>query len=330
MTSESITRTEILDPSDTYMLPERIIGRYTGDEKGPLLIVIGGMHGNEPAGINALVRMFEMLKVEPITNPAFEFRGRLLGLRGNTRAIAENLRFIDNDFNRIWTERNVKRIKATPIEQLKNEELELHEMVHLIEEEVKSYQPTTLVVLDLHTTTAHGGIFSIPSDEPDSLDVAVELHAPVIVGLLEGIEGTLLHYYQNNTFNINTIAIAFESGQHDEKLSVNRAIAAITNCMRTIGCVKAEHVENRHDQLLIAYSKDLPKVSELITVHQIRPGDNFQMAPNYSNFQKVKKGERLASDRFGDILAAEEGLILMPLYQPQGEDGFFLIRSLSD
>jgi len=43
---------------------ERIIGRYTGDKKGKLLIVFGGMHGNEKAGIRALDNMFEMLKRE--------------------------------------------------------------------------------------------------------------------------------------------------------------------------------------------------------------------------------------------------------------------------
>ena len=312
------------------MRPQRVIGRYTGKEKGPLVIVVGGMHGNEPAGVNALQAMFDMLVVEPDHNPAFRFKGRLLGLRGNTLAMSKGLRFVDKDLNRIWTDEHVNKIKATPIDQLKNEDLELHEMVNLIEDEIEEYQPEIMVLLDLHTTTAHGGIFSIPSVEEGSLEVAIELHAPVIVGLVEGIDGTLLHYFRTENTNVNTLSVAFESGQHNEALSVNRAIAAITNCLRTIGCVQAEHVENRHDELLITYSKDLPKVAELISVHHINPGDNFQMAPNYKNFQQVEKGDRLASDRHGDIFAQEEALILMPLYQPQGEDGFFLIRSLMD
>lgn len=308
--------------------PARIIGKYTGAEKGPLVIVIGGMHGNEPAGPNALQRMFDMLAVEPDHNPEFRFKGCLLGLRGNTRAIAKNLRFIDRDLNRIWTEEHVAKMKNTPIIELKNEDLELREMIDLIESEIASYQPDEIILLDLHTTTAHGGIFSIPSDTNLSLDVAIELHAPVIIGLLKGIEGTLLHYFRTGNIGIKTCSMAFESGQHLEELSVNRAIAAITNCLRTVGCVQAEHVENRHDELLITYSAKLPKVAELISVHQIKKGDEFEMAPGYTNFQKVKKGERLARDRHGDILAPEEALVLMPLYQPQGDDGFFLIREV--
>ena len=187
-----------------------------------------------------------------------------------------------------------------------------------------------MVVLDFHSTTAYGGIFSIPTDDPESLRIAIELHAPVIKGLLKGVQGTSLHYFCNDNFAPETVAICFESGQHQEELSINRAIAALTNCMRTIGCVKAEHVENRHDSLLIEYSKGLPQVAELITIHNIDPEDNFKMHPGYKNFQKVKKGELLATDQHGPIYAVEDGLVLMPLYQKQGNDGFFLIRSLVD
>mgnify|MGYP002624179510 FL=1 len=90
---------------------DRIIGRYTGHEKGPLIICFGGMHGNEPAGIQALDIMFKMLEVEPITNPDFYFRGRLLGIRGNLKAIKKGLRFLEKDLKRQWTDENIHRIK---------------------------------------------------------------------------------------------------------------------------------------------------------------------------------------------------------------------------
>ena len=93
---------------------------------------------------------------------------------------------------------------------------------------------------------------------------------------------------------------------------------SLTNCMRTIGCVKAEAVENRHDSLLIEYSKGLPQIAQLIATKRINPEDEFMMMPNYNNFQKVKKGELLAKDKKGKIYAPEDGLILMPLYQKQG------------
>jgi succinylglutamate desuccinylase len=274
--------------------------------------------------------MFKMLEVEPITNPNFNFRGRLLGLIGNLRATKQGTRFLKKDLNRQWTPDNIKRIKSTPADQLQAEDLELKELLELIEKEIAEYQPSRVVVLDLHTTTAHGGIFSIPTEDKESIRVALELHAPVVKGLLHGISGTTLHYFNNENFDVDMVAVCFESGQHKEGLSVNRAIAALTNCMRTIGCVDSVHIENQHDALLIEYSRDLPQLAELIEVHRINPEDQFEMLPNYRNFQEIEKGQQLAKDRNGPIHASDDGLILMPLYQEQGDDGFFLIRTVID
>ncbi len=310
------------------MQNERYIGSFEGNERGPLLIVFGAMHGNEPAGVKALDLMFKMLEVEPITNPDFHFRGKIVGLVGNVRARAEGVRYINRDLNRQWTTENVARIKNAQLEDLDEEDLEIKELLEAVHHEIETYQPEKLIFLDLHTTTAFGGIFSIPQETEESIRIAVELHAPVIRGLLKGIKGTTLHYFNNENFAPDTVAVTFESGQHDEQLSVNRAIAALTNCMRTIGCVEEAHVENRHDSILIEYSKGLPKIAELIMAYHISPDDNFVMAPNFKNFQPVKKGEILAKDKNGNVVAQEDSLILMPLYQKQGNDGFFLIKML--
>ena len=291
------------------MALERVIGQHTGDEKGPLLIVLGGMHGNEPAGVKAIDLMFKMLEVEPITNPEFKFHGRIIGIRGNLRAMEKGKRFIVKDLNRQWTPENVERIKNAPLEELDSEDLEMKEILEIVNHQIATYQPEKIVLLDLHTTTAFGGIFTICTDDPESVRIAIELHAPVIKGMLNGIEGTTLHYFNKENIGVETVAVCFESGQHEEDLSVNRAIAALTNCMRTIGCVKSEYVENRHDSLLIEYSKGLPQIAQLIKAKRIKPDDGFRMMPNYNNFQKVKKGELLAKDKKGDIYAPEDGLI---------------------
>ena len=309
---------------------ERIIGRYDGKEKGPLLVCLGSIHGNEPAGIKALALMFKMLEVEPITNPNFCFRGRLLGLRGNLRAIQAGKRYLEKDLNRQWTPENVHRVMHTAITDLQAEDLEIREILELIKQEIAEYQPEKMVLLDLHTTTAFGGIFTVVTDDSESLKIGIELHAPVVRGLLKGIKGTSLHYFNQENIGIPTAAVCFESGQHNEQLSINRAIAAITNCMRTVGCVKAEDVENQHDKLLMEFSAGLPRVSQLIMTHPINEGDDFHMRKGYKNFQPVKKGEIVADDNNGPIKIIKDGLLLMPLYQKQGDDGFFLIESVDE
>jgi len=306
---------------------DRIIGRYTGSAKGPLMICIGGIHGNEPAGVKALETVFKLLEREPSVNPAFVFSGRLVGFRGNRQALEKSVRFIEQDLNRMWQPAFIESVKTSQPVQLQHEQLELRELLAHIEKEIADYNPEKLVVLDLHTTTADGGIFGIASDDLASIDIGIAMHAPVITGMLEGLEGTLLHYFQARNFPFPTLSFGFEAGQHEDPISVNRCIAAIVNCMRSVGCVRPHDVENRHDEILQVYSMGLPKVAKLIHVHRIKAGDNFIMMPNYRNFQAVTKGEMLAKNREGDIRAPEDCLILMPLYQSQGNDGFFLVKA---
>ena len=306
-----------------------MIGSFTGERKGPLLICIGGMHGNEPAGLRALNLVFTLLEREPEVNPGFSFAGRVIGLTGNVQAVTRQCRFVQKDLNRLWTKEKIASIRSSAPTDLHNEDLELFHLLNLIESEIDSYQPTEVILLDLHTTSVKGGIFSIVTDIPRSTEIALQLHAPVIRGMLRGLEGTILHYFSNHHFDLPVTPLAFESGQHNETLSVNRAISAIINCLRSIGCVNPDDVENKHDQLLIEYSRELPRLSELIMVHRLQPNDGFEMFPGYKNFQRIRRGTVLAADKKGPIRAEADGLILMPLYQNQGEDGFFIIREIS-
>ena len=310
------------------MSVNRIIGRYTGDKKGPLLICLGGLHGNEPSGVMAIDLLMKMLEVEPITNPDFNYCGRMLGVRGNLKALERGVRYIDKDLNRSFTKENVARALNGTTDQLDAEDLELREIIQLVKAEIKDYQPDEVYVMDLHTTTAFGGIFSITSDDPKSVELGVELHAPVIKGMANGLHGTTMHYFTTEELGVDTTCVVFESGQHDEGLSVNRAIAAIINCMRTIGAVDGRDVENRHDHLLIEYSSGLPKVAELAFVHYVEEDDGFEMLPDFQNFQRVTEGQIIANDVNGPIRVSDDGLILMPKYQPQSDEGFFIIKPI--
>lgn len=312
----------------TLGIMERLIGKYAGKTRGPLFIAIAGMHGNEPAGVNAINLVLKMLEVEHIRNPAFDFVGKMVGFRGNLQALRKGVRYIDKDFNRLWTAENLAHVLAQDDQKLVHEDFELKHLFLAVQQAVKDYAPEEIYLIDLHTTTASGGIFSIPTEEEISKRLARALHAPVIEGFLTGIQGTTLHYFNSALFNIPMTAVCFESGQHDEPLSVNRAVAGLINCLRSIGCVKPDDVENQHDNILIEYSKGLPKMAKLIQVHDIQPGDQFEMIPNYKNFQPVMAGEVIAKDKNGIITVKKNGLLLMPLYQSMGDDGFFIIETI--
>jgi succinylglutamate desuccinylase len=53
------------------------------------------------------------------------------------------------------------------------------------------------------------------------------------------------------------------------------------------------------------------------------------MHAGYNNFDPVRRSEVLAEDATGEVRSPESGLILMPLYQKLGEDGFFVGREVA-
>lgn len=307
-------------------MEQRIIGRYEGQKDGPLLICIGGMHGNEPAGVLAIQEIFNLLQNEPIVNPDFQYRGSLVGMRGSLAALSEKKRFIDRDLNRMLTGDEIKRIYNTELLLRSSEDNEAFELISAIEEEIKNHHNGFTLILDFHTTTADGGIFTIAANDPMSRELALGLHAPVILGIAEGLEGTTIEYF-NHPEN-NCYCIVFEAGQHDDPGCVHRSVAAIVNCMRSIGSVDSRDVDHRHDGLLISLAIGLPKMTKLIYHYKINPGEKFIMNPGYRNFEQVHAGQEIAANEFGAIRSPYDGMILMPKYQPQGDDGFFIVESI--
>lgn len=290
-----------------------------------MLLLFGGMHGNEPAGIRAIEMLFRELELEPIHNAEFVFSGSVLGLIGNMRAWDAGQRFIDRDLNRIWKEETLERIRNLDADSLLAEEKEMKEILDLIRPFVHNVQPTEIVMMDIHTTSSHSGIFSITSDEEKSIRLARDLHAPVVTGILKGIQGTTIHFFNGQNMGISTTALAFEAGQHDDRLSVARAYAGIVNALKSIGCVRPQDVENKHDKILIEFSKDLPRVCRLLYKYTILENAKFAVYPGFKSFDPVRKGQLIARDADGDVYAEADGRILMPLYQSQGEDGFFIV-----
>lgn len=309
---------------------QRIIGKYNGNAPGPLVVITAAMHGNEPAGVKALDLLFKMLEVEPITKPDFSYHGEILGIIGNMAAYQQKKRFISKDINRCWHPEFITHLLKENINNLKDEDAEIREILDVITAEIEISKPDKLYLLDLHTTSSDGGIFCIATDQKESVEIAKNIHAPVITGLLDGISGTTLHYFNTANKGIDTTAIAFEGGHHDDPMSVNRCIAATINFMRAIGVVRHEDVENRHDYILQQYAQHLPKVVRVVSRYHIGDNQKWQMKPGYKNFQKVKQGEILARYDGSMVTAPSDGMILMPLYQSQGEDGFFIVEEVLD
>ncbi len=299
----------------------RILGSYSTGSPGPLVIATGAIHGNEPSGARALLRLFETLRAA-----APPFRGRILGLTGNLQALNRGERFLDRDLNRAWRAERLVALEGARPEDLSGEDRELVELGGEIQAALES-RTGAAVFLDLHTTSSDSAPFAIVSDSRVNRRLAQALGVPILLGLEESLEGTLL----NHVNQLGHVAIGFEAGRHDAPESVARHEAALWLTLVSCRCLTEIDAERDGDlaarrALLSEATRGLPWTLELRHRHAIRPEDDFAMNPGFKNFFPIQKGAVVAHDRTGDVRAEEGGYLFMPLYQKLGDDGYFLVR----
>jgi succinylglutamate desuccinylase len=149
----------------------------------------------------------------------------------------------------------------------------------------------------------------------------------MILGLEELVDGTLLAFLGGH----GIVGVAYESGQHSEARAVDRAEAGIWLTVAAVGLLEEiqlpEATEGR--KLLAHDTGHLPRAMEMTYRRDIGPLDGFVMDPGYQNFQPVQAGQVVARDVHGPVRVDRRARILMPLYQKQGDDGYFLIREFS-
>ena len=293
----------------------RVIGTV-GPVTGPVLLCFGAMHGNEPSGALALERLLGKLQ----RNPA-GLRGQLVALVGNRAGLQQKRRYLVSDFNRHWTRERIARLRAAE-EPLEAEDRELVELDREIAK-VMAGARGKVHALDLHTTSGEGPAFCILEDSLPNRRFALNLPATIVVGIEEELIGTISHFLSEQ----GVITCGFEAGQHDDPYSVDRAEAAAWIMLEASGVLvpgKRTEVQAARDLLRIQTGR-LPHFTELRYRHAIQPGDEFRMKPGFRNFDAVAAGQPLARDIHGQVGSPLTGLLLMPLYQAQGQDGFFLV-----
>ena len=296
-----------------------LIAEFIGDPDGPTLMAFGSIHGNEAAGSAALERVADTLR-----EGKYEIRGRVYLFRGNTRALAKGVRFIDMDLNRHWTGPNVVRnLPDTAIEPQLSEDREQAELLRDFNHILASAH-NEVYAIDLHSTSAEGVPFATVGDTMRNRAFAQKLPVTVLLGIEEQLEGTLLEYLNN----LGAVTLGYEGGQHYAESTVAVHEALTWRAMVNAGIIEdAEHLK-RFDRVLLNATQ-VPKIFEVRYRHAITPEDEFEMLPGFNNFDPIDRGRQLANDRQGMIVASEKGVILMPLYQKLGEDGFFIGREIS-
>jgi succinylglutamate desuccinylase len=300
------------------VIADRVIAQLRGASPGPTLIVIAGVHGNEPEGVAAA----RAVLAAGSALPAGAVRGDVLALVGNQRAIAAGRRFLGRDLNRMWTAEQIAAARAG-VEPELPETRELAELADALDAAIaRARGPVHL--LDLHTTSAPGFPFAVVGPTPEHRRFARAFPLPGIIGLEEALDGVLTRHFGHR----GCITLAIEGGQQTTAAAADNLTAVITIAVEAAGIATMPGAAAARAHLTRVRG-DLPAMIEVAVRHPVRAEHAFRMEPGFANIQRAAAGTLLARDRTGEIRAPFDGVVLLPLYQPDGSDGFFYGRSVS-
>jgi succinylglutamate desuccinylase len=299
----------------------RLLGKYETGRPGPQVMICAGIHGNEPAGVRACLRVLEKLR-----RLQLPLRGRFTALAGNLGALRADRRYVEQDLNRRWSPSTIDELLAKDPATDRIEEREQRELLAHFRPGLDDPGAAPSVFIDLHSFSAPGPPFTVMADTLRNRQVAFALPIPLILGLEEAIDGTLLEFLAEE----GQIALAVEGGQHKDPRTVDHHEAVVFLALVAAGALLPEEIADlpRYRTLLEQAATGTPSVVEVRHRHAIVPEDRFIMRPGFRNFDPVQRGQELADQHDGVVKSPRSGLILMPLYQELGEEGFLIARPI--
>ena len=314
-------------PADSHQATlTRVICRHTAAEPGPTLIVVGGLHGNEPAGIRAARAIDHTLN----SNRGVA-RGEFIALRGNLAALAtnpdepeNNPRYLAGDLNRLFK----------PDHGARTPDHDQRDALRDALDEIAARSRGPLYLLDLHTTSSDSPPFIAVEDSLPARRFAERFALPLILGIEEDLPGLLM---DEATERLGCVALTVEGGRHDKPDAIHTLEAVIRIALDALGLVHPNTDANNHTGNDAAPIETTRKAAgqRAHRVYDIRHREPvrclpFEAAPDAEPFDPVRAHSTvIARQANTDLLAAETGLLFMPNRQRDirvGDDAYFIVR----
>ena len=125
-----------------------------------------------------------------------------------------------------------------------------------------------------------------------------------------------------------TRSFAYEAGQHDDPQSIQRARRLVELLLSHLGMLEPL-LPTVESVPVAAVAAGRPRLVKLREALHLEPQANFTMLPGFGNLDAVQAGQVVAYLDGESVTVDRSGYILMPLYQAQGRDGFFIVDEIS-
>ncbi len=250
-----------------------IIKIFKAELAGPNLVIMAGVHGDEPCGVDAIYKLKDQIEISS---------GSLTLVLGSPEALKVNKRCYTSNLNRMFRSD----------EELSNEEIKTYEYQR--SRELMEILSQSDALLDIHSSsTSQTEPFVIC--EPHSYECAQYLPADIVVS---GIDE--LHPTGTDAFvNLNGgMGICIECGNHNDPAA--KAVA--------VDVIEA-FISYFTDKTVLKRNKNQRKIS----VDWLYKNEaDFVLLKDYKEFEKIGKGSVIGFDGDVEIKAPYDGVILFP------------------
>lgn len=304
----------------------RELGRFESDDpSGTTLVVIGGVHGNEPAGLIAAQRVLDQLRAEQPTG----FRGGLVVMAGNLPALNledKDARYIDFDLNRIFTCEQI----AMPA-QTSTEHAQMHELLAALRAQRAHCQ--RMIVMDLHTTSSDAPPVAVFEDSIPARRFARQMPMPIYLGFEEELGGLLIDRVTNE---LGSVAVVIEGGQHFDPSAIVVHEAAIWAGLHAAGILDVSAIMHKTPPGDILREAVGDQAYKVFDIRYLRPigHEEFSICPGIKAGTGVKQESTpIAVENGTTITSPVRGRVFLPNMQTQkrvGDDGFFIVRHVRE
>jgi len=278
---------------------------FNSHKEGINLLVLGAVHGNEPAGTLAIEKIMQKLVQSQLSLKA----GAITFIPVcNPAAKQENVRFVEHNLNRILKKHDVE----TSLE-------------HSYANQICKLIEKADYVLDLHSTPLDGDLPSVFNDfvDEETSAWAESLNIGTVItswrdmlksgGVADEFSDTVFHAH-----NHGKKALLVEAGYHNEPTAEKLAYRAIEKTLNFFGMIEKENNEKAKEENTIAHMYKIVFKTE----------EQGEFVQDWKHMDPVSANQIIAKLENGTELTAEQdGYIVIPFPEATvGEEWFYLAR----
>lgn len=266
-----------------------------GTVPGKDVVIIAGIHGNEPCGMRAFDEILPTLAIDA---------GRVTFMLGNPKAIERGVRFIDANLNRLFK----------PDELIPDTQKSSYEYAR--SRELMPLLAQADFVLDIHSSGTVGSTPFAICDRQRVSETRI-LPFPILSYGWDTLEpgGT-----DDFVTGRGGFGVCVECGYHEDAEAVVRAQASIFAFLAMSGALQLSSESD---------SGVAQQEIEVLRIH--KTATNFTPSRFFSDFEKVSSGMLLGRDGEEEITAPFDGVVIFVRTRlAPGEEAFILGRIVSD